>query len=222
MIDFKRDFLREVEAASGKRFVVEVFADMVRAFAIAIESPLTFGGRREHLEAEYEQIRGRYDADEFAHFPRAFAIVAAALEEKREDFLGHALEHLGASNTRNGQFLTPVSVSRLCARFSATKPLDYEPGNIVKINDPACGTSVLLIEGAENLIAEGVRQADVLVIAGDIDARACDASYVQLSLLGYPAIVQHADALAMKRIFPDRYTPGFYLHSMPMRGVAKA
>ena len=222
MIDFKRDFLREVEAASGKRFVVEVFADMVRAFAIAIESPLTFGGRREHLEAEYEQIRGRYDADEFAHFPRAFAIVAAALEEKREDFLGHALEHLGASNTRNGQFLTPVCVSRLCARFSATKPLDYEPGNIVKINDPACGTSVLLIEGAENLIAEGVRQADVLVIAGDIDARACDASYVQLSLLGYPAIVQHADALAMKRISPDRYTPGYFLHRFPMRGIAAA
>ena len=222
MIDFKRDFIREVEAASGHRFAVEVFADMVRAMAIAIESPLAMGERHDELEREYAAIEGRYDADEFEHFKRAFAIVAQALEAKREDFLGHALEHLGASNTRNGQFLTPVCVSRLCARFSATKPLDYEPGNIVKINDPACGTSVLLIEGAENLIAEGVRQADVLVIAGDIDARACDASYVQLSLLGYPAIVQHADALAMKRISPDRYTPGYFLHRFPMRGIAAA
>lgn len=62
-----------------------------------------------------------------------------------------------------------------------------------------------------------MRQSDLLLIAGDIDHRACDISYIQLSLLGYAAVVQHADALAMKRISPDRYTPGYFLHSMPMR-----
>lgn len=128
MDDLKKDFIKEVEAASGLRFAVEVFADMVRAMAIAIESPLTFGERRKQLEAEYEQIRGRYAADEFTHFPRAFAIVCAALEAKREDFLGHAL--------------------------------------------------------------------------------------------GYAAIVQHMDALAQTRYTPDRYTPGYFLASMPMRRAA--
>lgn len=221
MDDLKKEFIKEVEAASGHRFAVEVFADMVRAMAIAIESPLTFGERRAHLEAEYEQIRGRYDADEFAHFPRAFAIVAAALEEKREDFLGHALEHLGASNARNGQFLTPVCVSRLMAQVNCAKaPEDYTSGKIVKLNDPACGSSVLLIEGCEALRAAGVHNDDILVIAGDIDGRACDISYVQLSLLGYAAVVQHADALAAKRISPDRFTPGYFLASMPMRRAA--
>ena len=221
MNDLKKDFIKEVEAASGYRFAVEVFADIVRAMAIAIESPLTFGERRKQLEAEYVQIRGRYDADEFVHFPRAFAIVAAALEAKREDFLGHALEHLGASNTRNGQFLTPVCVSRLMASLNcAKKPEDYTPGKIVKINDCACGSSVLLIEGCEALRAAGVHNDDILVIAGDIDGRACDISYVQLSLLGYAAIVQHADALMGKRISPDRFTPGYFLASMPMRRAA--
>jgi type I restriction-modification system DNA methylase subunit len=189
--------------------------------AIAIESPLVFGERKAHIEAEYEQIRGRYAADEFAHFPRALAIVAAALELAREDFLGHALEHLGASNTHNGQFLTPVCVSRMMARVNCSKaPDDYKPGQIVKITDPACGSSVLLIEGAEELCKAGVRTDDILVIAGDIDSRACDISYVQLSLLGYAAIVQHMDALAMKRISPDRVTPGYFLASMPMREAA--
>jgi len=221
MDDLKKDFIKEVEAASGHRFAVEVFADMVRAMAIAIESPLTFGERREQLEAEYEQIRGRYDADEFVHFPRAFAIVCAALEAKREDFLGHALEHLGASNTRNGQFLTPVCVSRLMASLNcAKKPEDYTPGKIVKINDCACGSSVLLIEGCEALRAAGVHNDDILVIAGDVDTRACDISYVQLSMLGYAAIVQHMDALAQTRYTPDRYTPGYFLASMPMRRAA--
>ena len=70
------------------------------------------------------------------------------------------------------------------------------------------------------LYAAGVRQGDLLVIAGDLDGRACDASYVQLSLLGYPAIVQHMDALTQRRISPDRYTPGYFLHCLPMRGAA--
>ena len=219
--ELKKEFVKEVEAASRHRFAVEVFADMVRAMAIAIESPLVFGERHEQLEAEYEQIRGRYDADEFAHFPRALAIVAAALELAREDFLGHALEHLGASNTRNGQFLTPVSVSRMMARVNCSKAPDgYKPGQIVKINDPACGSSVLMIEGAEELRKAGVHADDILVVAGDIDSRACDISFVQLSLLGYPAIVKHMDALAMKRISPDRFTPGYFLACMPMRGAA--
>ena len=217
----KRDFCKCVERAAGHRRQQEAFADMARAMAIAIESPLVFGERKAHIEAEYEQIKSRYDADEFAHFPRALAIVAAALELAREDFLGHALEYLGASNTHNGQFLTPVCVSRMMAKVICSKaPDDYKPGQIVKINDPACGSSVLLIEGAEELRKAGVRADDILVMAGDIDSRACDISYVQLSLLGYAAIVQHADALAMSRISRDRFTPGYFLHHMPMRGLA--
>ena len=34
------------------------------------------------------------------------------------------------------------------------------------------------------------------------------------------AIVQHMDALAMKRLSPDRYTPGYFLHRFPMRGIS--
>ena len=146
-------------------------------------------------------------------------MVQMALERHREDFLGHALENLGAANTHNGQFLTPVHLSRFIAKVSC-RGLDYTPGKIISLSDPACGSSVLLIEGAEQLLADGVRQADILIQAGDIDGRACDISYVQLSLLGYAAVVQHMDALAMRRISPDSFTPGYYLHCMPMRRVA--
>jgi hypothetical protein len=142
-----------------------------------------------------------------------------ALERHREDFLGHALEALGAANTHNGQFLTPVCVSRMMAQVGC-QGIEYTPGKIISLSDPSCGSSVLLIEGAEKLLADGVRQADILIQAGDIDGRACDISYVQLSLLGYAAVVQHMDALAMRRISPDRFTPGYYLHCMPMRRIA--
>ena len=214
--ELKKLFIKEVHAAARGRYAVEVFADMVRAMAICFEAPLALGERHEELEKEYAQIKGRYTEDEFVHFPIALAMVQMALERHREDFLGHALENLGAANTHNGQFLTPVCVSRMMAAVNC-RGLDYTPGKIISIYDPSCGSSVLLIEGAEKLLADGVSQADILVLAGDIDHRACDISYVQLSLLGYAAVVQHMDALSQRRISPDRFTPGYYLHCMPMR-----
>lgn len=36
-------------------------------------------------------------------------------------------------------------------------------------------------------------------------------------LLGYAAVVQHMDALAMKRISHDRFTPAYYLHGVNFR-----
>ncbi len=218
----KKAFIKEVTAAAGKSFVVNVFADMVRAMAISIESAMLLDEKRKgEIEEEYARIKAAYDEDDFAHFYAAFAIVFEALEKHREDFLGHALEALGAANTRNGQFLTPVHISRLMARMT-NKGIDYKPGQIITLSDPACGSSVLLIEGAEALMEEGVQQGDILLLAGDVDSRACDISYVQLSLLGYPAVVQHADALSMKRLSPDRYTPGWFLHCMPMRRPFRA
>lgn len=213
----KKAFIKEVQAAARSRFVVDVFADMVRAMAISIVSALLLDEKRKNeVEEEYARMKAAYDEDDFAHFPAAFAIVFEALEKRREDFLGHALEALGAANTRNGQFLTPVSVSRMISRVSC-HGMDYKPGQIITLSDPACGSSVLLIEGAEALMEDGVQQGDILLLAGDVDSRACDISYVQLSLLGYPAVVQHADALSMKRLSPDRFTPGYFLHGMPFR-----
>ena len=213
--DLKKAFIKEVHAAARSRYAVDVFADMVRAMAIAIEVSTRLDSV-EALEKEYAAIRGKYEPGEFEHFYRAFAIVTAALERAREDFLGHSLEALGASNTRNGQFLTPVCVSRLMARVNC-QGLEYTPGKIISLSDPSCGSSVLLIEGAEALIQSGVRQGDLYLVAGDIDHRACDISYIQLSLLGYAACVQHMDALAQRRISPDRYTPCYYLHGVNFR-----
>ena len=215
--ELKKDFIKEVHAAARARHVPSVFAEMVRAWALAFESPLTFDAeRRMAIEGAYARIKANYTEDEFSHFPVALGMVYLALTRHREDFLGHALEELGAANTHNGQFLTPVCVSRLMAQVGC-QGIEYKPGEVIRLSDPSCGSSVLLIEGAEKLLADGIRQADILVLAGDIDGRACDISYIQLSLLGYAAVVQHMDALSQRRISPDRFTPGYYLHCMPMR-----
>lgn len=211
------DFLRCIDTATGSRGRVEVFTDMVRAMAIALESPNAETKRHDELEQEYAQIKERYTESEFAAFPKAFAIVMQVLEMEREEYLGHILELLSATNTRNGQFFTPQSVAEMCAKVSAEKPADYKPGRIVTLNDPACGASVMVIAGAEELLHQGVLQSDILIDAGDVDHRACDISFIELSLLGYAAIIRHQDALSRQRYTPDRYTIGYFMHSMPMR-----
>lgn len=215
----KDDFIKEVRAASGHRFAQEVFADMVHAMALAIEGRIALAPRKDEIEKEYAALMGRYGEDERQHFCKAFAVVVDTLEARREEFLGQCLEELGANNKHNGQFLTPGSVANLMAKICLPEHATHRPGEIIKLNDPACGASVLLIAQAEALVAAGVPQRDILVVAGDTDGRACDMSYVQLSLLGYAAVVQHMDALSWKRYSPDRYTPGYFLHCMPMRNL---
>ena len=92
-------------------------------------------------------------------------------------------------------------MSAATVRLATFRALTCELAELLAL-DPGCGGE------------------SALVLAGDIDGRACDISYVQLSLLGYAAVVQHMDALSQRRISPDRYTPGYYLHCMPMRRVA--
>ena len=82
-----------------------------------------------------------------------------------------------------------------------------------------CGAGVLMIQGAEALLRKGWKQRDICVVATDIDYRACDMCYVQLSLLGYAAVVQQVNALTLKAYDVPKYTPGWFLHGFPMRGI---
>lgn len=216
-----KEFIKLIEGAAKSRSMVDVFGDAVHLMAQALWKRCIFNkAEADEVEADWQRTRELFRDDEYQNICKAFAVVAEALEHDRKEFLGIVLEHIGASNTRNGQFLTPASVARMLGKVGAPEEAaNHKKGEIVALNDPACGASVLLIEGAEQLRENGVPQSDIFVIAGDIDRRACDMSYIQLSLLGYAAKVEHMDALAMKEYSKPRYTIGYFMHGFPMRGV---
>lgn len=210
----QKDFLKEIQRVSGRHYANDVFSDAVHMMACSIWSPIS--NDTKNVEADYLATASKYTKDELAGITGAFAILMDALERDRKEFLGGILEELGANNAHNGQFLTPSSVARVMAGICGD--IQYAPGEVIRICDPACGASVLMIEQAEELISNRkVSQRDIYIEVGDIDRRACDMSYVQLSLLGYSAKVEHMDALAMKRFSPPRYTPGFFLHGTEWR-----
>ncbi len=207
-------FVKEIEAAAaGGHRAGDALFDAARMMALAIQKPLALSGGDE-IEAEWQRIRDRYSDGEYAHIATAFGLLMDALEEKREEFLGHVMERcFGATNQHAGQFLTPVSVAGMMGRIVSEEPRD----EIVTLHDPCCGCGVLVIEGAEKLLERGWEQRNILIDVGDIDIHALDMCYVQLSLLGFAAVVHHRDALRMKALSPDRFTPGYYIHAIPMR-----
>lgn len=214
--DAQKQFLKLITSSAQSYSPMVVFGDAVHMMAQSLWSACLLGKQKEAVEEDWQLTRQKYNDVQFGNFAKAFAVMVDALEVKREDFLGTILEEIGAANTHNGQFLTPTSVSRMMARITASQ-YNYTDGEILRLNDPACGASVLLIEGAEAMLERGVKQCNIMIEAGDIDIRACDMSYIQLSLLGYPAIVRHQNALSMQEYSPARYTIGYFIHGMPMR-----
>lgn len=217
MTDYRKEFIRELEQMAHRRSIVEVFGDVVGMMAAELWSAMLL--KRAEAVKEFNAYSGRYTKEEMEHFAKMEEIVIDALEAKRESFLGPVLEEIGAANQRNGQFLTPASVANMMARVNVAD-VEYTPGKVIRVLDPACGAGVTLIANGEALIHErNVPQSDILLIGGDIDRRACDMTYIELTLLGYAARVDHMDALSNKVLSPSRYTLGYFVHAMPMRGV---
>lgn len=217
MTDYRKEFIRELEQMAQRRSIVEVFGDVVGMMAAELWQA-TLLKSKDGVDA-FNAYAVRYSKEEMAHVANMEKIIIEALEEKRESFLGPVLEAIGAANTRNGQFLTPASVANMMARVNVAD-VEYTPGKVIRVLDPACGAGVTLIANGEALIHERhVAQSDILLIGGDIDRRACDMTYIELTLLGYAARVDHMDALSNKVLSPSRYTLGYFVHAMPMRGV---
>lgn len=215
-----REFVKTLNSIARKFPIWQVFADAVRMMALTIRSPLLLDpGEREECERQFANLAERY-ADEKSQMAKLFAIVVQALEDSQTDFLGGVMERIGSSNLGTDQYLTPTPVASSIARVLAVSA-DCEPGRIVTMSDPSCGASVMLIESARKFVEAGGRRSDVLLLADDLDANAFNISFVQLSFLGWAAVVRRMDSLTGKLYEGPWYTPGYFLHSMPMRRMAE-
>ena len=220
MTDYRKEFIREMEKVSYRTSMTDVFSDFVKIYALVMEhATVVRPADVDRVEGLHSGLIGKYSHEDMAHFNKMGDVVRDSLEHRRESFLGPVLEEIGASNKNNGQFMTPASVANMMARVNVAD-VEYTPGKVIRVSDPACGAGVMLIANGEALIQERhVAQCDILLIGGDIDGRACDITYIELTLLGYAARVDHMDALTMKVLSPPRWTLGYFLHAMPMRGV---
>ena len=226
-----------IQRAAQRHSPYEMFSDFLDMGACAI-SNVVDPIRREAREAEYLRVARKYSREgELALFPELMGDLAHAMEAafpalgrvdapllaveaiSGADVLGGVFNQLEVQNRRAGQFFTPYSVCRLMAMMSVgreAKDLIAERGYFTAM-EPACGSGSMLIAMAHSLVEAGLNPQKVMhATAVDVDIRAVQMAYIQLSLLGIPAVIIHGNSLSLEE-YSAWLTPAHVLGRWPSR-----
>lgn len=184
-----------LEVADSKR-LWRVFEDFIAMAALEL-SCAADPGQRAAREGDLQKVRERFTAAEQDKLAEAFFHLMMVLGEEHHDFLGPMFMLLGLGDKHGGQFFTPYEV---CATMALLNLADaatvIETDGFVSILDPCSGSGAMVIAAAEVLLDAGYPLAQHLhVTAQDLDITAVHMTYVQLALLGVPAVVIHGNSL---------------------------
>ncbi|MCT8526080.1 SAM-dependent methyltransferase [Glaesserella parasuis] len=198
------ELLSIIQTMGRKHDNLRVFQDFVEICACAISKPF------QDRDERYFSIKSRYTDDEMYQFHQLGQILLNLLEEEPQDVLGQCYMKLQIANKQRGQCFTPISTGQVMANILIA-PNEISEKGYFTLNEPTCGSGALIISFCETLKSQGYNpQQQLLVIAQDIDLKSVQMCYVQLSLLGISAIIQHANPIA-NNVIDTYYTPLYLL-----------
>ena len=153
-------------------------------------------------EAEYMQIVGRHGAEVMGAFAEMFAGLVVELEEADgvyTDLLGSIFMALELGNDHRGQFFTPGGVCQMMAQITlshAEMRELVEREGFFTVCEPAIGGGATVIPVVTEVLRAGLSPAEHMHLTGcDIDQGVLRMAYVQLSLMGVPAVLVVGDTL---------------------------
>lgn len=220
------DIIKLLDTGSYKVGKHELLSDVFQCGAIAIANKFD---RRQAKKREetYLSIIKKYDKDTQQLITEIFAEISVLLLSQIDmgfdDYLGELYMLSETLNSKAGQFFTPYHVSKACAELSINKSIvnEYiEKDKILTINEPACGAGGMII-AAIDILYNRYRlnySRNVFVECSDIDQRCVHMTYLQLSLIGVPAIVYQRDTLTMKT-WQKWETPALIIQWLRFRNI---
>lgn len=211
MINYKKEIIKSIEGLSGKYHKWRIFDDFISIMALTIRNSVNIVDWKKK-EDEYFKIIEKYTVKEMDVFADMFAKLVMAFEREKTDILGEIFMELDIANKWQGQFFTPMDISDLMAGMTIGDNLEeiIKQKGYITVNEPAVGGGAMVISVAKALEKKGYNyQKQMVVIAQDLDIKAVQMAYIQLSLLGIAANVVHMNTLSMK-IFEEWKTP-FYI-----------
>lgn len=174
-------------------------------------------------QALWSRLREKYQPAQFKHLARAFGVLLDTTEDEHgaptyRDVLGEIYMDM-AMNPGSGQFFTPWEVACLMAELQSDHGAlvrerhavdDFTP---VTVNDPACGSGVLLLAFASTYPVEMVRQGHVMFYGQDIDATCVKMAHCNMRLYGmnrsgFPLHVQRSIKRTPVRRMPVPFSGG--------------
>jgi len=203
-----------IEKLSHRYSSWQVFSDFVEMSAISISNAVDVF-QAEKREARYMEIVKRYKPDEVQQFPKMLGELVNSLEEEPTDVLGKVFHDLELHNKWTGQFFTPQHLADALAMMTLGDKASLEQqiaeSGFITLQEPACGSGVMVISAAKAMKAGGVNfQQHLHVTAVDVDGKCCHMAYLQFSLLHIPAVVVHGNTLSGET-WGKWYTPAHIL-----------
>ncbi len=174
----------------------KVWDDLITCFAISLHNAVA---KDEELEKKYLNIIGNYQRPEQLEMPKLVALLVGAFEESGfRDLLGEMYMGMEISSKNLGQFFTPYSLSKLCAKLTLDRTA-IERQKYVTTHEPACGSGGMIIAQADVMFEEKYNpQKQLLAYCVDVDQTAAMMCYIQLALWGIPAVVTIGNTLTMQ------------------------
>lgn len=225
-----QDILKKLERGLYRVNAHEFLSDVFECGAIAISNRFDMQ-KAAKREQRYLQIIKKYDRDMQQLLLDIFADMSLLLMHQIHpaigfnDYLGEIYMRSETSNKHTGQFFTPYSVSKMCAKVSINGILvkEYaEQDKIITLSEPACGAGGMVIAAADVLYNEyhfNIAR-NLLIECSDIDTRCVHMSYLQLALAGIPAIIYQRDTLTLKTW--DRWeTPAYIMQYWRFKDILK-
>lgn len=222
------DIIKLLDTGSYKVGRHELLSDVFQCGAIAIANKFD---RRQAKKREetYLSIIKKYDKDTQQLITEIFAEISVLLLSQIDmgfdDYLGKLYMLSETSNSKAGQFFTPYSVSKACAKACIDEKTvnEYiEKDKILTINEPACGAGGMII-AAIDILYNRYRlnySRNVFVECSDVDQRCVHMTYLQLSLIGVPAIVYQRDTLTMKT-WQKWETPAYIMQYLRFKNMER-
>lgn len=194
-------------------------SDVFECGAIAISNRFDFRNY-EKREKRYKEIINKYDKQMQNLIVEVFTEIYQLLINQNEnhvfnDYLGEIYMNSNTQNKKTGQFFTPYHLSKATATLSIDKNTIKDiitQNKVLTLLEPSCGSGGMIVAAIELLSNkyDFNYASNLFVNATDIDKRCVHMTYLQLSLLGVPAVVKHGDALTLD-IWDTWFTPSYLM-----------
>ncbi len=193
----------------AKHSIGSLFCDFLEFCTIAIQNEhMRFINeeRFEKFEKRYYEIEKKYTKEDLNKIKNIFYYLKLEADKRLEDgnisdILGEIFHHFELHNTYNSQFFTPQYVADFMASItlSTNYKKDTSEKGYIKIAEPCCGSGVMILGAVKAFnSAGGDYKTQFMTVATDIDIKCVHMTYIQCSLYGIPAIINHGDTLSLK------------------------
>lgn len=211
----KKLMMNKFKKLQGKRDLWSIYNDFLIFTAISISNSVDLANIN-NREKQFLELESKYSKNEMKIFGEIFEALTIALETPG-DILGELLMELDLGSKLNGQFFTPYHLCELTSRLVIDKDKltnEINEKGYTTLNEPASGGGAMIIAFAEAMKELGFNpQRQLIVTCNDLDIKSVYMTYIQLSLLGIPAIVEHMNTLSLEK-YSTWKTPGYILREI--------